>query len=289
MSINERIKAIRIESGKSQEDFALSIGLKRGNYAQIELGKQKPTLETITTIVRIYNKSYGYVIEGGNDIIEDSSARSLTVIVGEKNTPKTTPNNTPNEVRILTPQIITVDREGNENILWVPVRARAGYLLGFGDREFIQTLPSFSLPGLPDGTYRAFEVDGDSMFPTIKHREMVIGQFIEKFDYIRDDRVYIIVHKTEGVLIKRVLNRIDKHGLLILKSDALDNRNLYPNISVNPEDVQEIWYAVWHGGFDFTSPSDSWRRINNHEADITVLQNTVDVLTEALRNSGILK
>jgi phage repressor protein C with HTH and peptisase S24 domain len=171
----------------------------------------------------------------------------------------------------------------------VPVRARAGYLLGFGDEEFMETLPSFNLPGLPTGTYRAFEVEGDSMYPTLKNREMVIGQWIESFDFIRDDRVYIIVHKTEGVLIKRVLNRLSKHGLLILKSDALDNRNLYPNLSVKPEDIQEIWYATWHGGFDFKSPSDTWQRINNHEADITVLQNTVNQLSEIIKSAGLLK
>lgn len=110
---------------------------------------------------------------------------------------------------MLTPQFITVDRNGNENILYVPVRARAGYLLGYGDREFLETqLTSFSLPGLQDGTYRAFEVDGNSMEPTLKNREMVIGQWLEKFEYIREDRVHIIVTKNDGVLVKGLLNRI---------------------------------------------------------------------------------
>lgn len=64
MSIHTRIKKIRIESGLNQEDFAASIGLKRGNYAQIELGKQLPTIETVSRIVRIYNKTYEWVLEG---------------------------------------------------------------------------------------------------------------------------------------------------------------------------------------------------------------------------------
>jgi phage repressor protein C with HTH and peptisase S24 domain/transcriptional regulator with XRE-family HTH domain len=64
MTIQERIKHIRQESGKTQADFAASIGLKRDNYAQIEVGKQLPSLEAIAAIVRIYNKSYSWLIDG---------------------------------------------------------------------------------------------------------------------------------------------------------------------------------------------------------------------------------
>jgi phage repressor protein C with HTH and peptisase S24 domain len=200
---------------------------------------------------------------------------------------KTAPATAP-PTKILIPQFVTVDHSGNENILYVPVRAAAGYPMGLGDREFIEKLPSFHLPGLSVGTYRAFEVDGDSMHPTLKNGEMVIGQWVEKLDYIRDDRVYIVVTKT-GVVVKRLLNRIAKNGLIIAKSDATDNRNLYKTYSIHPEDVIEIWYAVWHGGFDFQSPADTWNRLNNNEADIAMLQDQVKQLTSVIKQAGILK
>lgn len=189
---------------------------------------------------------------------------------------------------LLSPKIITVDRTGRENIVHVPVRAQAGYLNGYGDEEYIQQLPSYNLPGLTDGTYRSFEVDGDSMYPTLKNRQLVIGQWVEKLEYIREDRVHILVTKTDGVIIKRLLNRIDKYGVIIAKSDATDERNLYPNLQIKPEDVREIWYGVWHGGFDFSAPTDMWRRVNNHEADLTVLQQTVADLKAVITNAGLL-
>ncbi|WP_295715645.1 S24 family peptidase [Mucilaginibacter sp.] len=169
----------------------------------------------------------------------------------------------------LSPKIVTVDKSGKENIVYVPVKAAAGYLLGFGDPAYIETLPSFSLPGLTNSTYRAFEVDGDSMFPTLENKEMVIGQWVEKLEFIREDRVHIIVTKNRGVIVKRLLNRIEKYGYIIAKSDAIDNRNLFPNIEIAPDEVVEIWYAVWHGSFNFKSPTELYKKVNNLEADLT--------------------
>lgn len=180
----------------------------------------------------------------------------------------------------LYPKIITVDNEAKENILYVPLKASAGYLKGTGDIEYMEKLPSFRLPGLTDATYRAFEVDGDSMYPTLEHGEMVIGKWVEKLDHIREDRVHIIVTKSEGVLVKRLLNRIDKYGYIIAKSDSVNNRNLYPNKEIHPDDILEVWYAVWHGGVNFMSPGDLWNRQNNLEADMT------DILRR-LKEAGI--
>jgi len=112
---------------------------------------------------------------------------------------------------------------------------------------------------------------------------------VEKMDYIREDRVHILVTKSDGIVIKRLLNRIEQYNKIIAKSDATNDRGLYKNIDIDPEDILEIWYAVFHGGFDFQSPADMWKRVNNHDADITMLQNTVAQLTEAIKSVGLIK
>ncbi|WPU98396.1 S24 family peptidase [Mucilaginibacter sp. cycad4] len=166
-------------------------------------------------------------------------------------------------------QVITVDNDGNETILYVPLRASAGYPKGYADREYMDKLTSFSLPFLKNGTHRAFEVDGDSMFPTLENKEIVVGRFVEKFEDIVEDHVHIIVTKDRGILIKRLLNRIQKYGFIVAKSDALDNRNLYPNQEIYPEEVLEIWFAVGHINNKFRHPTDMYKRVNNLEADLT--------------------
>lgn len=207
-----------------------------------------------------------------------------------KSAPPTAPatDNKGVNTRVLVPQFITVDNTGKENILHVSVKAAAGYPSGYGDREYLEKLPSFSLPGLQDATYRSFEVDGDSMYPTLKNQQMVIGKWVEKLDHIIEDHVYILVTKTRGIVIKRLLNRISKRNKIVCKSDATNDRGLYKTYQIDPEDIQEIWHAVFHGGFDFQSPSDMWNRVNEHEADITNLQSTVDKLLSVIKTAGLL-
>lgn len=193
-------------------------------------------------------------------------------------TPKSTPNvknrqkaapPTAPPTPFFTPKYITVDKAGTENILFVPVRAAAGYLNGYQDREYIENLPAFSLPQLKNGTFRAFEIDGDSMSPTLENKETIIGKYLESIDNLREDYVHIVVTKNKGVIVKRLLNRIEKYGYIIAKSDAFDNRSLYTDMEIYPDDILEIWIGVAHINFKFKHPTDMYKRINNMEANLT--------------------
>lgn len=170
------------------------------------------------------------------------------------------------------PFVITTDNTGRENVVMVPVRARAGYLDGYGDPEFIQTLPTYTLPGLRNGTFRAFELEGHSMNPTLKHHDIVIGSWVESIEDIRDDRVYVIVTKNKGIVIKRVLNRVNEYGFLVCKSDSITNRQDYPNLQIHPDDILELWYSRMYLSSDFKAPSDVWQRINDLEAGFEYLK-----------------
>src|SRR5690606_251955 len=103
-------------------------------------------------------------------------------------------------VRVLS---ITVDEEDRENIELVPVKASAGYLNGYADPEFIRELPRFHLPIFKQGTYRAFELKGDSMLP-LQPGTIVVGEFVEDWKNIKPGETYIIISKSEGVVYKRV-------------------------------------------------------------------------------------
>ena len=169
------------------------------------------------------------------------------------------------------PKVITVNERKEENIIYVPVKARAGYLAGYGDPEFIQTLPTLRLPGLTNGTYRMFEIDGPSMAPNVISGDRVIGQWVSSFSEIRDNRVYIMVCR-DGVVFKRVLNRIDQRGKLVFKSDTVHHRKEYPSYDVAPEDVLEIWYGRMKLSADFAEPAEVFHRLNDLEAEMTDLR-----------------
>ncbi|MEB0299588.1 LexA family transcriptional regulator [Mucilaginibacter sp. 5C4] len=262
MSIHARIKAIRLESELSQEEFAASVGLKRANYAQIELGKQNPTLETISNIVRIYHKPYELVIDGKEIAPIPASNVAPIVLKSGKKSGSFPALNMPN--------YITVNSDNEENTIFVTAKAAAGYLNGFEDPEYRDSLQVINLPGLNGATHRAFEIKGNSMLPTHHSGSIAIGRFVESFNDIRDRRIYILVTK-EGIVLKRVLNRIADDNKLILLSDN-DNKREYPNYLVSPEDVLEIWY--WRASIIRESPEPGtvYTRINDLEGRLALIE-----------------
>jgi len=172
------------------------------------------------------------------------------------------------------PKIITVDNSGNDNIIYVPVKARAGYLLGYGDAEFMETLPTFRLPGLNNATYRMFEVDGPSMAPNVLHGDRIIGEWIDELDKIRDNRVYVVVHKG-GVAVKRVVNRLKERGKLYLKSDTIAHRHEFPTIEIDPEEVKEVWYGRMKISSDFSEPAEVYHRLADLEMDVLEMKRMI--------------
>lgn len=157
----------------------------------------------------------------------------------------------------------------------VPVKARAGYLNGYADPEFIATLPAYRLPGLNNGTFRLFEVEGHSMIDSLNDRDIVICSNVDQLALVRDDRVHVVVTKNEGVVVKTVLNRIKTDGKLILKSENYKDREQYPAIICDPSDIIEIWYCVMYMSRYFKRSSDIFKRVSDLEARFTLLEASV--------------
>ncbi|MEO1030820.1 MAG: S24 family peptidase [Bacteroidota bacterium] len=168
------------------------------------------------------------------------------------------------------PQVIAVNEIGEENVVYVPVQARAGYLDGYGDPEYIESLPSFHMPHLTNGTYRCFEVKGNSMARTFFDSDLVFGKYVEDLRDVKDGRVYVIVSKTEGVVLKRVINSIEEHQKLILKSDNKDGN--YPTYTINTQDIEELWSVTMYASKQMPEPMDIYDRLNELEHKIVDLE-----------------
>ena len=179
------------------------------------------------------------------------------------------------EGRSLMPKVIVLEEEDGEKerIPLVPVKAQAGYLQGYDDPKFIRKLPMYNLPGMRNGTFRMFQVEGLSMYPTLQSGSYVVGQFVEDWQHISNNRIYVVV-STEGVIVKRVLNKIEKYGSLYCKSD---NR-VFPHINVRLNDVKEIWECKMHLSFDFLDPIPEYKKIADLEADVQNLIERVEEL-----------
>lgn len=281
--LKDNISKLRKSRNLTQAEAASHLGLKRNTFANYESGHTQPDIDTLVKIASFFGISIeslitselvdGKVIsvEGGSDFTVNGKVNGKPIGKLKADSERISAESEPYHKSQI-PAVITVDSDGNEAIVHVPVKARAGYLVGYGDREYIGGLQTYSLPGFRGKTYRSFEVEGVSMKPTLQPRDWVVGEWLESLSDIRENRVHIIVTKNDGILIKRVLNRISERGKLYLKSDTIHNRHDYPTIELDPSDIAEIWYARVRFGSDFSEPSEIFRRIDDLEIEMIELK-----------------
>jgi len=136
--------------------------------------------------------------------------------------------------RVLFP--ITINDDNEDLIEIIPIEASAGYLKGYADPEYIEHLQKIKLPFLPTGTHRAFPIKGDSMLP-VKDGSFIVAKYVEDILDVKDGRTYIVLTKDDGLVYKRVFNRIKDRKSLLLYSD----NKTYAPYEVKIEDVLELW------------------------------------------------
>lgn len=139
--------------------------------------------------------------------------------------------------RVLFP--IVLNENDQDTVEIVTAKASAGYLNGYSDPEFIERLQRMKLPFLPTGKHRAFPIKGDSM-PPLGDGSYVVGKFIEDLRTLRDGITYILLTRNDGIVYKRVYNKIKEEKSLLLCSD----NTFYEPFKVPIFDVLEVWEFV---------------------------------------------
>lgn len=261
MNLATNLKYLRKKRGKTQDALSAELQIGRTTLANYEAGISEPNVETLMLISNYFGISVDELLS--KKLEETANAPQPPAGSSTFIDPKAYMADKYNGI----PRIITVDNKGNDNIVYVPVKARAGYLLGYGDTEFMETLPTFRLPGLSNSTYRMFEVDGPSMAPNVLHGDKLIGEWVDELDKIRDNRVYIVVH-SGGVAVKRVINRLKERGKLYLKSDTIAHRHEFPTLEIDPSDIKEVWYGRLKISSDFSEPAEVYHRLADLEMDV---------------------
>ena len=82
--MNSRIKTLRKELKKTQEEFSLNIGLSRNFIAQIEAGTKIPSDRTIADICRVYSVNKKWLLEGtGEMFVSRTRNQIITDFAGD--------------------------------------------------------------------------------------------------------------------------------------------------------------------------------------------------------------
>lgn len=218
----EQIKEARIKLNLTQEAFGELLGAKLRTVQSWESGDRNMKEGTILLLQQKLNAHN----TAQSDALE-----------------KTNPNN-----------INVKHIDGlSSSIKFVPLvnqYAYAGYLSGYADPEYLESLPTipFILDKEYRGQYVCFEAKGDSMecdfdesIPdgsillcrNVKQEFWRSKLHINKWDFV-------IVHREMGIVAKRIIKHDVENGLLTLHS----LNSFYPDYEVQLDDIQQIFNIV---------------------------------------------
>jgi transcriptional regulator with XRE-family HTH domain len=218
---SDNIRTLRVKHNMSQDNFAKNIFITRGRYVKYEDGTSEPPYDILKKIAYYYHISIDLLLSADVRKIDIQDLLKLE-------------NN-----RLLLPVMINSKEE--KIIEVVTEKMKAGYLNGYANPEYIESLQQILLPFLGIGNYRGFPVEGNSM-PPHENGTIIIGRYLETLRETLEGKTYILITKNEGIVYRR-LNK-NKKSALILESDNY----FYQNHEVRASDILEIWEYQCHIG-----------------------------------------
>jgi transcriptional regulator with XRE-family HTH domain len=229
MYFASNIKFLRKRRGRTQDDVAVALNLKRSTLSGYENGVAQPGIDILVSFSRYFNLSIDTMLKINIPELSESQLGELergydAYIKGSN-------------LRVLA---TTVNSDNLENIELVQEKAKAGYTTGYADPEFIGELPRFRLPFLSEKRkYRTFQLKGDSMLP-IPDGSWVTGEFVQDWREIISGKAYVIFTINDGIVFKVVENNLSNDGKLVLYS----LNPVYEPYEVHISEVKEIWKFV---------------------------------------------
>lgn len=251
-----RILQLRKDLKLSQKSFAEKVNITQGALSQLESGKSTLSLPTIQKISQAFTIDCNWLVLGSKE--PDASAQK------DKNMVKGIINKKTKNREIPVESFIPlIDEE-----------AHAGYLKQANDPDYISALDVYRIPGFETGNYRMFEIEGDSMLPTIHPREIVVSERVADFESIENGTLCIAI-TADGIVAKRFYCYKEEPDTFLFKSDNAD----YKTYSLSSNKVAEIWQikAKITSVLQSESPSNS-QRFKSIETDILQLKNAMQQL-----------
>jgi len=220
--IGSNLKYLRKKHNLSQQAFAEILDIPRTTLGDYEREKTEPNIPMLLKMAAYFS------INLDNLLVENMQLENYKIAESP-------------DLKVLA---ISVDSNNEGNIELVNTKAEAGYLDSYQNPEYIKELPKFAVPNIPSGTFRAFEIQGDSMLP-VQSGSIIIASYVEQLSSIKNNKTYIIISKRDGLVYKRVLLN-SKENKLILKSD----NDLFVPYELEMSEVDEIWQYYAHLSFD---------------------------------------
>ncbi len=224
----QRFKEIREENRYTQQSFAKLLNIGHSTV-DIERGKTKISGNVVVQLLKQFDINPLWLF--GESEEKYTSKRKIDV----------------------SPKVISITPTNEDAILLVDQKASAGYPQNIHDTSFYQNLPVFNMP-IPqyrNATYRAFQVEGDSMMPNIRPGDWVLGRAVSNLEDASNNKVHIVVLH-DSVLVKKFQKTSQPNRINLISVNPA-----YPVIEVETRAIQELWQVNSRITFGVEEPVES--------------------------------
>ncbi|MDT0691551.1 XRE family transcriptional regulator [Salegentibacter sp. F188] len=199
--IGKRIKELRREHKFSQKFVAERLFISQAAYSLIESSQNGIVAEHIVNLSKLYDVTTDYLLKGDKFVIKMSISNGFVPYIG--------------------------------------VSAHAGFIENYNSEAPLDNYDWYRIPGFnPTQNQKLFEVEGNSMAPTILSGDVVICQTQRKLENVLDGSLVLIITK-ESILVKRIRLNEDP-GSLILENDNVEDDNEREQIEIKKQDIREL-------------------------------------------------
>ena len=224
----DRFISLRKSLGYTQKTFAACLGIPN-TTADIERGKTKLSGKIVVELIKQFQVNPLWIYGESNvQFIKNTVVNTI-------------------------PKVVTIDAEGNDNMVLVNAKAAAGYPQNISDSSWYKQLPAFDLP-IPEfrnATYRGFQVDGDSMLPNLRPKEWVLAKSVESIDHISPNKIYVVV-LYDSVMVKKIQRHSSGNYLSLISINES-----YEPYEISSDQIQEIWQVSSKSSFGVEEPADN--------------------------------
>ena len=199
-AIGERIRKLRHENKYSQVFVAEDLCISQAAYSLIENSQNGIVAEHVIRLSGLYGVTTDYILKGNKMLLEVSPENGF--------------------------------------LPFIKIDAQASFVKNIDNPTQLEVQDYYRIPGnnFSSNRQKLFEVDGDSMIPTIFPRDVVICQVQENLDNLLEGTLILLI-TGESVLIKRFDN-FDKDGNLIISDDNPDKQQQV--FTVKREQVKQV-------------------------------------------------
>ena len=224
---SERLSRFITSVGETTSSFEVKIGVSKGAiYKPVRNGKTVG-LEILAKIFSVYpDLNLEWLITGSGTMFRRrSAAQSDDPLIAEES------------------QVGYSVLKGSRAIVRVvALRQAAGWRGNFEEREelveFSFYLPARMLPGERD--YTGFTIIDNSMEPTLPLKSILMTEQVASANYqkIQTGSIYVVI-TAQGVVIRRITNRLEERGMLQAFADNGD----YAAVDIPLSEVSSVWKA----------------------------------------------